>query len=144
MSLWIDAYWPEVTVAQIVAQPEFQNGNCWAVWRSRTDGDPDVETMLASLGCLALLTFRVADQANPNADVQWVSPAELTVAALTLRAAVLERDDVARLCLDQYDDLPGPEADAREEFARDLEDIATIARWAEDQGAKQMTFSATY
>lgn len=144
MSIWINAYWPEITVEQIVAQPEFRNGNCWAVWRSRNDGDPDVERMLAGLSCSALLTFRVADQADPDAGVLWVTPAELAAAAAALRASVLEDDDVARLCLDQYDDLPPEGANAREEFTRDLEDIAAIARWAEGQGARRMTFSATY
>src|SRR5262245_32528001 len=144
MSIWLTAYWPDISDAQMMAQPEFRSGNFWGVWRSRTDGDPDLERLLDDLGCAALLTLRVADQENPDADVKWVTPSELAAAAVAFRAAVLGRDDVARFCLDEYDDLPDPGVDAREEFARDLEDIATIALWAQSQGARQMTLSATF
>jgi hypothetical protein len=95
-----------------------------------------------SLGAGALLS--VVTDGMEEDEVRWVAPRDLASAARELRAAVREGRPGTDRILGVYEFSASGADPFDEEFARDLEDVEALARWAEEQGATRMTLEINW
>jgi hypothetical protein len=143
MSASIFAYWPGITEEQINSQPGFYNDyKAWSDWLIMREREPEVVKAIRRLNADAIRTSTTAGIRDDEVD--WVTPSELRNAALRLIDAVREGGPDIQIILDSYEDTANDIDPIPEEFIRDLLDIATIATWAEDQGATKMTLQVNW
>jgi hypothetical protein len=138
MGASVYAYWPGITEEQIGAQPGFANDDRnWGNWMAEREDEPDVLRVIADLGAAPLLT--VMTDGWDDDDVTWVTPQELRDAADRLRRAVEDRAQGVGRVIAVYARNANPDEPVIDQLLTDLADIATLARWAETQGASKMT-----
>jgi hypothetical protein len=143
MGATVIAYWPGMTEDQAEAQPGFYNDDrAWGNWMAERDGDPAVSDAIRRLKAEAILTVKTDGWEDD--DVTWVSPKELRDAAVRLREAVRAGSPEIRVILASYERNANRVAPVSEEFVRDLDDIETLARWAEAEGATKMTLAVNW
>ena len=93
--------------------------------------------LLQQLGVAALLSH-TTEGADAD-EIEWTTPDELERAANALRERVERNDPEVQPLLELYEaDAPGQEEPSAE-FARDLGDVAQIARYARGLGASKVT-----
>lgn len=143
MSATVDVYWPGITDEQLDSQPFLDDGGyAWGHWMAEREDKPDVLRAVTELGGAALLT--TLTDGWEDEDVDWATPSELREAAIRLAGAVrANRPGVARI-LETYGRRAGDYAPVGEQFLADLEGIAALATWAEEQGADRLTLSVSY
>jgi hypothetical protein len=146
MGASVTGYWPGITDEQRDAMPGFVNddkafGDWIANRAERAERAEALEHVLA-LGCGAILTFTT--DGLDDSDVDWVTPAALKSAALTLRELVLRKDPRARGLIESYAVGANLIEAAHEEFAQDLDDVAQIAAFAADLGVSRMTLEVNW
>jgi hypothetical protein len=136
--------WPESTPDQQGAHPGFYNDDhMWATWVVDVMGKPKLVRLLEQIGAGVLLHHNTTDL--PIEEVGWAKPEEYQAAANTLQNLLAAKDLIIKPLVEIYrtewDRLIGDGTDetAEEWFARDLNDVAAIASYARDQGAKTMT-----
>lgn len=143
MGASIVAYWPGITDEQLDAQPGFANDDrAWGNWMAEREDDPEVLRAVAAIGASALLTIKTDGWEDD--DVTWVTPSELRHAAQAMRAAVERRHPAVGRILASYGRNANGIGSLVEEFLTDLADIATIADWAEHEGAARMTLEVNW
>ena len=145
MGASVSAYWRGITDEQRESQPWFYNDSkAWGNWMAERERHPDVLKAMVILEINALRTHTTAGM--KDSEVQWVSPHALAAAALWLRHLVLEKLPGTHRILETYaasgyliEDDSG-----ERQFAQDLLDVATIARYAARQGVKEMTLEVNW
>ena len=137
------AYWPGLRRDQMDTMPGFTNDDrAWGNWMAEREADDDVLNAVKTLKADAILTVKT--DGWDDDDVNWVTPEELRASALRLRAAVEAQRPEAAVILASYERNANLEDSVREEFIRDLDDIVSIAKWAEEQGASKMTLEVNW
>lgn len=143
MSASVIAYWPGITYKQIGSQPGFYNDyDAWANWVVEMTAEPAATGALKALGAGALLTH--ITEGMDDADVVWVTPWELREAARRLKDELLQHTLGADQVFAIYWRNANGVLPIREEFVRDLQDIESLTKWAEEQGARKMTLEINW
>jgi hypothetical protein len=102
----------------------------------------DVLKAMKKLEVDALLSFKT--DGVEDVDVSWVSPGDLTKAALRLRDLVLASDPGTKRILETYAVSANEVDPVEQEFAQDLVDIAELARFAQGEGVARMTLQVNW
>lgn len=143
MGASINAYWHEITEEQLESQPGFYNDdNAWGNFMAEREGEPDVLKSIRKLNVDAILTFTT--EGMTDEEVLWVTPNELRDAAKNLREAIQAKLPETEIILKVYERNANGVDSIANEFIQDLNDIETIANWAETEGAKQMTLEVNW
>ncbi len=143
MGASVSIYWPGITDEQIEAQPGFYNDcKAWGDWMAEREERPDVIAAIDRLGMSALLTFKT--DGVDDAEVAWVSPTDLETAALRLRELVLAGHPDTRRILETYAKSRNEVFSVAEEFVQDLNDVAGLASFAAQEGAKRVTLEVNW
>ena len=136
MGATVVVYWPGITEQQQDEQPPLDDYT-WGNWMAERESEPDVLQAIVDLGAEPILT--VTTDGWEDDDVMWVAPQDLRAAARRLGQAVRDdRPGVGRI-LEVYGRHAVRDEPVAEQFLGDLEDIAAIATWAEEQGTDRMT-----
>lgn len=143
MGASVSVHWVGITDAQWRSQPGFWNDSkAWGNWMAERENHDDVKQAMVDLGVGELLTFTT--DGVQDAEVDWVTPAGLESAALRLRELVLTEDRRVQKIVQTYALSANRLDPVHEELARDLEDIAQLARYASAQGAPQITLEVNW
>jgi hypothetical protein len=143
MGASVNAYWPGITEDQLESQPGFYNDcKAWGAWMAEREGEPAAKQALQVLGVEALLSHTTRGM-RPE-EVYWVRPTLLASAAAALKQAVTSQNPQTEIILKTYARNANQVEPIAEEFIRDLDDIETIARWAEQEGADKMTLEVNW
>jgi hypothetical protein len=102
----------------------------------------DVIEAMRRLSVSALCTYKT--DGVEDADVEWATPSELERAALRLRELVLAGHPDTKRILEVYAQSANAIDPINEEFARDLADVAELARFATQEGASRMTLEVNW
>lgn len=142
MGATVNAYWPGITDEQRESGPDFYNDSkAWGDWMAEREDVPAVAEALKRLGAEALLTYKT--DGVEDDEVDWVTPGQLRDAAARLREAVLAGSPDAAVILETYAGNGSPQS-AVADFARDLDDVVAMTRWAEEEGATLMTLEVNW
>lgn len=144
MGVSIEVEWPGSTEDQRGNHPGFRNDDhMWAEWMVNVIQRPELVRLLERIGAGVLLYHNTTNL--PKNNISWATPEEFEGAATTLRNLLVSQDARIKPLADVYraewDRLIGEGGGETMEdwFARDLEDVATIAHYARAHGAKKMT-----
>jgi len=102
----------------------------------------DVIESMTRLNVGALCTYKT--DGVEDTDVEWATPSELERAALRLRELVLAGHPDTKRILEVYAQSANAVDSINEEFARDLADVAELARFAAQAGASRMTLEVNW
>jgi hypothetical protein len=97
---------------------------------------------IGKLNAEAILTYKTDPMEDD--DVSWVSPQELCAVATRLREAVQAGSPEAETILETYEKGANGIEPIAQEFIRDLDDIITVTRCAEESGATSMTLEVNW
>ena len=137
------AYWPGITEEQCESQPGFYNDcKAWGDWMAEREADPRAKEAVQALGAGAILTHTTDGMTDE--EVFWVTPQELKDAAAKLREAVTAGLPGTEVILETYGRSANGVDPISEEFIRDLEDVESLAGWAESEGAGKMTLEVNW
>jgi hypothetical protein len=143
MGASVVVYWPGITEEQLDSQPAFDNDDkAWGNWMAEREDDGAVLTSIRRLGAEAILTVKT--DGWEDEDVTWVTPQQLRYAALTLKSAVLAGSPEAEVILGSYERNANRIGPVANEFVRDLENIASMAEWAERERAHKITLEVNW
>jgi len=143
MGASVIAYWPGITEEQIESQPGFYNDcKAWGDWMAEREGEPEVIQAIKNLNAEAILTHTTDGMTDD--EVQWVSPKQLRDAIKRVREAVQSDRPEAKIILETYERNANCIDPVAEEFIRDLDDVAAIANWAEEEGTDRMTLEVNW
>ena len=143
MGASVSAYWPGISEDQIESQPGFFNDcKAWGDWMAEWEEHQDVVEAMTRLNVAALCTGKT--DGVEDSDVGWVTPSELETAALRLRELVLAGHPDTKRILETYATSANGIDPVGEELARDLADIAELARFAAVEGATRMTLEVNW
>lgn len=143
MGASVVAYWPEITEDQIDSQPGFYNDcNAWGNWMAEREEEPAVIEAIKKLKAEAILSHTT--EGMNESEVSWVTPAALREAAIKLKEAIQTAQPETEILLVTYERNANGIDSISEEFIRDLDDIETIANWAEEEGATRMTLEVNW
>ena len=143
MGASVVVYWPGITEEQLDSQPAFDNDDkAWGNWMAEREDDGAVLTAIRRLGAEAILTVKT--DGWEDEDVTWVTPQQLRYAALTLKNAVLAGSPEAEVILGSYERNANRIGPVANEFVRDLENIASMAEWAERERAHKITLEVNW
>ena len=143
MGASVVVYWPGITEEQLDSQPAFDNDDkAWGNWMAEREDDGAVLTAIRRLGAEAILTVKT--DGWEDEDVTWVTPQQLRYAALTLKSAVLAGSPEAEVILGSYERNANRIGPVANEFVRDLENIASMAEWAERERAHKITLEVNW
>ena len=143
MGASVIAYWPGITEDQIESQPGFYNDDkAWGNWMAEREDEPEVLKAIKRLGAEAILTYTT--EGIEDEEVEWVSPQQLRDAARRVREAIKDKRPEAKVILETYARNANDVDPVDEEFIQDLDDIETLANWAEEEGAERMTLAVNW
>ena len=143
MGASVNAYWPGITEAQRASQPGFFNDcKAWGDWMAEREDHEDVLAAVRELAGEAILTY--TSDGIDDEDVDWVTPAEMEESARKLRESVLQEDPRTERIVATYALAANDVDPVRAELARDLEDIAAIARFCAEAGVTRMTLEVNW
>ena len=143
MGASVFAFWPGITAKQLKSQPGFSNDcKAWGDFMGDLVDNAKALKEIEKAGAGAVITFKT--QGLEDDDVDWVTPAEVEAAAILLRDLVRKKDRSVRRVLEVYATNANEIDPIHEEMARDLDDIAEIARWAKKAKTKRMTFDINW
>ena len=144
MGASVNAYWPGITREQIEeSHPGFHNDDkAWGNWMANREEEPEVLEAIKRLKAEAILTVKT--DGWDDEDVSWVTPQQLRDAAERLRDAVQAGLPGAQIILKTYERSANHLDPVAEQFITDLDDIITITRWAEGEGATTMTLEVNW
>jgi hypothetical protein len=143
MGVSVHVEWPGCSEDESALHPGFENDDhFWANWVLNALGNPRAAATLRKLGVDTLLRHNTSGL-DPG-DVGWAKPSEFESAALKLADLVSAEDSAVKPLLEIYrvewDRIIGEdERGVGEWFAQDLWDVAAVARYAAECGAKTMT-----
>jgi len=143
MGATVIAYWPGITEEQIDSQPGFYNDDKpWGNWMAVREEVPGALDAIRKLGADAILSLKT--DGWEDEDVTWVTPQQMRDAATKLREAVAARLPETEPILEAYKPSALPDEPVADQFIRDLDDVITITRWAEEEGASEMTLEVNW
>ena len=143
MGASVIAYWPGITEDQLESQPGFYNDDkAWGNWMAEREDEPEVLKAIKRLGAEAILTYTT--EGIEDEEVEWVSPQQLRDAARRVREAIKDKRPEAKVILETYARNANDVDPVDEEFIQDLDDIETLANWAEEEGAERMTLAVNW
>lgn len=143
MGASVYAYWPGITAEERAAQPGFGNDcKAWGEWMAEREDHEDVLEAVALLAGDAILTY--TSDGIDDEDVDWFSPQQMEESARKLREFVLRDDPRTQRIVATYALSANNVEPVRDELARDLEDIAAIARHCADAGVARMTLEVNW
>ncbi len=143
MGASVSVYWPGITDFQVESQPGFFNDcKAWGNWVAERENHDHVLKAMRDLGVGALLTFKT--DGVEDSEVDWVAPAALEEAAVRLGSLVLSADPRTNSIVETYSASANGVDPVREELAKDLDDIAAIARFARAEGASKLTLEVNW
>jgi hypothetical protein len=143
MSASIGIHWPECTQEEEYGHPGFYNDDGpWANWLCEAVSDSSVSAAVIDLGCKALLSHTTNGMSDEEVD--WVTPDELTQAALQMSKAIAAKHPLTRTILAAYEKQAIGEEAPEIEIDRDLHDVIKVADYAKDRGAKRVTLSVNW
>ena len=143
MGASVNAYWPGITKEQINSQPGFYNDDKpWADWMAEREETPGAMDAIRKLGADAILSFKT--DGWDDEDVTWVTPQQMREAATRLRDAVAAGVPETKPILEAYQPSAVPDEPLPDQFVQDLNDVIALTRWAEEEGASQMTLEVNW
>lgn len=143
MGASVIAYWPGITEEQLESQPGFRNDDrAWGNWMAEREGNFAVYVAISKLNAEAILTVKT--DGWDDEDVSWVTPQQLRDAAMRLREAVRAGLPEIRIILETYERNASRLDPIAKEFICDLNDIITMANWAEEEDATVMTLEVNW
>ena len=143
MGATVIAYWPGITDEQMESQPGFRNDDrAWGNFMAELDAVPAVTEALKKLNAEALLTYKT--DGMDDDDIDWVTPQQLRDAATALREAVRAGKPETRVILDTYERNANKIDPLPKELIRDLNDIITMANWAEEEDVTRITLDVNW
>jgi hypothetical protein len=143
MGASVFVYWPGITESQMEDQPDFANDcKAWGDWMAVREEHPEVLAAMDRFRVGALRTLRT--DGVEDSEVDWVTPKDLSRAALRLRELVLAGNPDTKRIVETYAIGANAVDPVAEEFAQDLSDIADMAEWAKRQGATRMTLDVNW
>jgi hypothetical protein len=110
-------------------------------WMANREEHTDVIEAMKRLSVGALCTYKT--DGVEDADVEWAAPSELERAALRLRELVLAGHPTPSVS-SRFAQSANAVDPINEEFARDLSDVAELARFATQAGASRMTLEVNW
>ena len=143
MGASVIAYWPGLTEDQVESQPGFYNDTKpWGDWMAVREETPGAMDAIRKLDADAILSLKT--DGWDDDDVTWVTPQQMREAATKLREAVAAGLPETKPILEAY--RPGAVADEplSDQFMQDLDDVIALTRWAEEEGAAQMTLEVNW
>lgn len=143
MGASVIAYWPGITEDQVESQPGFYNDTKpWGDWMAVREETPGAMDAIRKLDADAILSLKT--DGWDDDDVTWVTPQQMREAATKLREAVAAGLPETKPILEAY--RPGAVADEplSDQFMQDLDDVIALTRWAEEEGAAQMTLEVNW
>ncbi len=127
----------------IDSQPGFRNDDrAWGNWMAEREGNLAVYDAIRKLNADAILTVKT--DGWDDEDVSWVTPQQLRDAPTRLREAVRAGSPETRIILETYERNANPIDPVDKMFIRDLNDIITMANWAEEEDAAVMTLEVNW
>jgi hypothetical protein len=139
MGASIYGYWPGASEEQQSGNPGFANDcHAYADWLTSMVSSRWLSWRLRRKGYAPLLSFHTIDTSDDH--IEWTTPSELRQAARELRAGLLRGDPFMKGLVRLYRKGPGIQ-EPHIELAQDLQDVASIAEYAEQSGAKQITLT---
>jgi hypothetical protein len=143
MGASVIAYWPGITEEQIESQPGFYNDDkAWGNWMAEREDEPEVLNAIRRLGAEAILTYTT--EGMEDEDIEWVSPKQLRDSVRRLREAITDKRPEAKVILETYQRNANGIDPVDKEFIQDLDDVESIANWAEAEGAERMTLEVNW
>jgi hypothetical protein len=143
MGASVIGYWPGITEMDLEDQPGFWNDcKAWGNWMAERESEPEVKRTIVELGAAPILTFTT--DGVDDSEVEWVTPQQLYLSALSLKEAIIEGKPGVYAILESYERNAHCVDPVAEEFVRDLEDIGEIALWAEKRGINRMTLEVNW
>ncbi len=143
MGATVIAYWPGITEDQIDSQPDFYNDNKpWGDWMANREEEPAVYEAIRKLNADAILTYKT--DGLDDEDVEWVTPQQLREAAMKLREAVRAGLPETVPILKTYEKGANRSDPLADEFIQDLDDIISLTKFAEEEGASKMTLEVNW
>jgi hypothetical protein len=143
MGAAVNAYWPGMTEEQLESQPGFYNDTKpWGDWMAVREETPGAIDAIRRLGAEAILSLKT--DGWDDEDVTWVTPQQMREAATKLREAVAAGSPDTKPILDAYRPGAIPGEPLGDQFIQDLDDVIALTRWAEEEGASQMTLEVNW
>lgn len=143
MGATVIAYWPGISEQQIDSQPGFYNDDKgWGDWMAVREETPGALDAIRKLGAGAILSLKT--DGWDDEDVTWVTPQQMREAATKLREAVASGSADMKPILDAYRPSAIPDEPLDGQFIQDLDDVIALTRWAEEEGAAQMTLEVNW
>ena len=143
MGASVIAYWPGITEDQVDSQPGFYNDDKgWGDWMAVREETPGAMDAIRKLGADAILSLKT--DGWDDEDVTWVTPQQMREAATKLREAVAAGLPDTKPILDAYRPSAIPDEPVPDQFIQDLDDVIALTRWAEEEGATQMTLEVNW
>ena len=143
MGASVNVYWPGITEEQIESQPGFYNDDKpWGDWMAVREETPGALDAIRNLEAQAILSLKT--DGWDDEDVTWVTPQQMRDAAIKLREAVAAGLPETEPILKAYEPSSLASEPLADQFIRDLDDVITLTRWAEEEGATQMTLEVNW
>ena len=143
MGASVGAYWPGITEEEIDSQPGFWNDDkAWGNFMAEREDESDILEIFKRLGAGALLTYTT--DGVDDSDVDWVTPAQLQIAAKALENALMNGAPGVDRILEVYGRNANKVEPIVDELLRDLADIEGLAKWVAKQGAEVMTLEVNW
>jgi hypothetical protein len=139
MGASIYCYWPGATEEQQGNSPGFaQDCHAYADWLTSVMSSRWLRWRLRRKGYAPLLSFHAINTSDDQ--IEWTSPGELIRAAQNFRNDLLRGNSFVKGLAKLYRNGPGIQ-EPYLELAQDLQDVASIAEYAERSGANKMTLT---
>jgi hypothetical protein len=143
MGASVNAYWPGISEDDYGDMPGFYNDcKAWGDWMAERERHPKALRAMKLLGVSELLTC-MTEGVGEN-DVQWVTPDAMGFAALRLRAIIQDGGPGTDSIIESYAVNANNVDPVEDEFARDLWDVAELARSCKSHGVERMTLEVLW
>jgi hypothetical protein len=106
------------------------------------ESETEVLEAFRKLNAAALLTHTTNGMTDE--EVLWVSPGELRNAVKNLREAIEAKRPETKIILEVYERNANDVDPIENELIQDLNDIESIANWAESAGTNKMTLEVNW
>ena len=136
MGASIYLHWPNAAREDQENHPGFdQDDHAYASWITAVSSSRELAMELEARGLDPLL--KIGEFGQSEKKMQYATPDEIAVAALKLKAILLTNDALVHKLIKLYRSGIGEEPE-HIELGYDLANLASIAKYAKDRGAKQL------
>lgn len=142
MGATVIGYYPKMDERHLEQPGFFNDDKAWASWMAELHDDEQLMERLKSLALGALATCKTDGWEDD--DVEWVPPGALRQAALQLKQMVESKDEKVQPFVELYARDANGAAPVEKEFAQDLQDVANIAQYFENEKIEAMTLEVNW